>query len=206
MMKCFVALALVALNLLVVGLPASTYAADVTQLQFSGTSAGATWSSVDGCTRRVLNVFATDEKVQQSGQLDRSSLAIIFLYEENPCTATERILWHGVAALPLDAFAMTPNRTSATLHTTITAIDHQAGTLVPVDINLTWTATDGSDFQRYNEHTSMPGWKFHSYYRDKVKYAAVAGTVMAAGHNLTPNAGEGGMMSAKQNIIEITQH
>ncbi len=202
-MKRFVVLALVALSVVTVGLPASTRAA-VTQFQFSGTSATGQWTSMDGCIERTLGLFATHEQVQQAGQPERSSLGMVSISEVDVCNVSDSPSVRGVATVAPGAFSIHPSLTSATLNTTVNVVDSSSPTPVPVEINVTWTATGESEFSRRNEQLSMPGWKFQSYNRDKTNHATVAGTVMVAGHNLAPDAGDGAMVSAKLNSIEIT--
>jgi len=199
--RLFIALVL-ALTLVALAVT-STLAGDI--IRFSGRFAEAFFFSTDGCIAVFVGVFANDGTFQAPpGPGSSSSGASIFISQFD-CNTGASFDAFGFAPLADPDFQVFGRLNSARLNTTIPVFVLDSSVPVAnVDIDLTWTGTDGLSRGNSHTHFSSPNCTINSRFNGTFRSAEASGSVSIGARNFTPNPSEFAMLSSTRNgTVEI---
>jgi hypothetical protein len=147
----------------------------------------------DGCIRTGTQVTLLDWQGtdNQSGHVVEKE-AYVYVGSFDVCTPQNYFFGNGGIELSPDQFAFDEKVGSARLTATIPVFDQVSLTVVDVNVDLTWIATDGPVGGPVVTHFTYPdGSKFTSFGNGNRWDAIASGTVSAGGVNFTPNPSEG---------------
>ena len=186
-MKRFVFPVLLALGVLLVGLPASTRAADILQFQTSGLGTLADFTTASECMDTRVRLQAVDERIKQAGKPATPSQVLLFIGQYDTCAEKASVTALGVVDVLPDALQVDRQLNTATLQVTgLEIFDYVSAALVPVDINLTWQATGETSRLKGGLTQSLGDFTLRERYDESFRKAVAFGTVTLAGSaNLT---------------------
>lgn len=187
-MKRFVFPVLLALSLLMGALPASTRAADIIQFQMSGLGAAARFTSASECVVTQVRLDAADQRLKQAGKPDTPTKVFVLISKYDMCADKPLVFAASVVDVAPSALHVDQQLNQATLQVNgLEIFEYESATVVPVDINMTWTATDGV-YRLKGSHTqSLGDFTISQRYDESYRPSAATGTVSLAGSaNLTP--------------------
>jgi hypothetical protein len=208
--RCAAALA-AAIGVLVL-LPGAAAAASVVKLSFSGQSASATFLFIDadGCLRQAATVSAVDgqSKDELTGHTS-SSRGQVVLSAFNPCDGTSSFSF-GATDLAPDDFTLGPNNSSASLKVTMQVTDLATGQTRPIQVDVTWIATDkGSTTKSTQRYTYPDGTKAVQRLDGVLRQAPATGTILDGTFDwtrgTTSQAGQTNISSTKTGYLTITR-
>ncbi len=187
-MKRFVVPLLLALSLLMAGLPASTRAADVIQFQIGGFGTFADFTTVAECLVSRVRLQTGDQRIKEAGKPDTPTKVLIVISQYDPCAEQSVALALGAVEVAPSTLQIDQQLNTATLQLTGVALfEDVSATTVPVDINVTWMATDGVRRQKGSLTERLGDLTISERYDESYRLAVAAGTVTMAGSaNLTP--------------------
>lgn len=163
---------------------------------FKGHSADAslvTFGS-DGCTQTSWSLTAA-ESVSRSnpGTVTSGKSAFVMVSQFNVCTGTDMLEASGCASAVDFQFA---NLDSASLNTTIPALDFISNLPVMVAVNLSWQGFGGTTVEIDSTHFFSPGFISSSHFIGSTRGAIVTGSVSFGETSfVSPNSGGGSGMS-----------
>jgi hypothetical protein len=170
-MKSF-ALAM-AILLSMAGAPHAAHAegAETLHFKFKGAFAEAVFNSVSGCVETSVFVFA------QSDQRERTSEAIVELFQTDTCSGALLASAIGVAALAPDQFQIDNHLDAATLNANFEATDFVSSSTVAVNVSVSWSGS--GDIVRTTDHFQLkePGLKRNAHFNGAVRSATASGAV-----------------------------
>jgi hypothetical protein len=175
---------------------APALATTTTHTQHKALTARADFSDIDesGCVETAVFVFAAEQTskaadsmaVGPSGKPVTGVFLFVLVSQFNFCTFEflRSLSGSGMeASFHVDRVKLS----DAQLKATILAFDDFTQAEVPVEVDLTWTATGEplSLSERFRQ--KQPGLLFSSFFKGTSRDAAATGTVLVGGENLTPN-------------------
>jgi hypothetical protein len=180
--------------------------AETMRFKLRGQEAVAAFSSTSGCIVTDAFVAAMDADVKASpgrAEPDSRSFAIVSQYDR--CTDTHLLDAFGETLLPPAAFVISKLE-SATLNTTLQVFDQVSGNSVPLSVNVTWTAGDGTsrvkDHYQFKSSTFTVNAKFNAISRD----AEAQGSISDGVTNFAPQPAVVAMLnSVKAGVVEVAR-
>jgi len=188
-MKRFVFPVLLALSLLMGALPATTRAAEIIQFQSSGLGTYADFITSEGdCIITRVKIQAADQRLKQAGKPDTPTRVLIVITKTDTCAAQSLITAVDVVEVAPSAVQIDQQLNTATVQMTgVEIYDYDSDTLVPVDINMTWTATGDARRLKGALTERLGDLTISQRYDESYRPSAATGTVSLAGSaNLTP--------------------
>ena len=186
-MKRFVFPVLLVLSVLLVGLPASTRAADILQFQTSGLGTLADFTTASECMVTRVRLQAADERVKQVGKPATPSQVLLFIGQYDTCAQKELVRALAQVDVLPSAFQVDQQLNTATLQATgLEIFDYASATVLPVDISLTWKATGEARRLKGGHTESLGDFTLRERYDESFRPSVAFGTVTLAGSaNLT---------------------
>lgn len=172
-------------------LPINTQAgAVVSHNQVKGPVADAEFFSVDstGCifTSVEINPVSQVTRTPPAPQIFLPEVFVI-ISQFNSCTLTPLFLVDNVFSLTDSDFQVAKKLESATLNTTISAVDEVSNTPVDISINLSWTCTTSPTHSVFHNHSSSLTSVENIHIIGTICFSAtVSGTVSDISTNFTP--------------------
>ncbi|HSF82817.1 MAG TPA: hypothetical protein VLA49_16400 [Anaerolineales bacterium] len=172
--------------------------------KFSGDTAEAWFSSLDGCVYTDVFVWTSDGFNQSPpGPGSASSWADLWISQWDWCTETQLLAAGGGTSLAGPDFQVSGKLDSATLNATVNVYDWVSDSVFDVSVNLTWTGVGGLSSGSSNSHYNSPGCKIHSRSRGTWRSAEVSGSVWDGATNFTPDPFGGNIYSVKEGGLSI---
>lgn len=175
---------------------APALATTTTHTQHKALTARADFGDIDqsGCVETAVFVFAAEQTSKEadsmaagpSGKPVTGVFFFVSVSQINFCTGEFLRGLSGVgteASFHVDRVKLS----EAHLKATVLALDDFTQSEVPVEVDLTWTATGElvSLSERFRQ--KQPGLLVSSFFKGTLRDAAATGTVLVGGENLTPN-------------------
>jgi hypothetical protein len=161
-------------------LPGGAAASTVVKTSFSGQDASAYWLwESANCVQSSASVNAHDgqAKDELTGHTS-SSLASVVLGFFNHCDGTAGFAYAIWEPAP-DDFKVAPNLGSASLNATVQVTDAQTGQTRPVQVNLTWSATDKAYTTSLRQRVTFPDGTKQTLRMDgAIRTAVATGTIL----------------------------
>jgi hypothetical protein len=166
--------------------------------KFSGTYVSAYWENVSDCLDTVGDVWANDGKSTDTVTGHTTSTVMgLRIYGVNNCTGAE-IRVGGDVPLSRGQLTIDNKLATATLRATVQLFDFVSDSLVDIDVDLTWTATDDGAFwnKSVNRVTYPDGSMTILRVSGASRDARASGVVSEGGVNLLPTPSFGAYIGA----------
>ncbi len=191
-MQRFVIGVLVALAVVCGSLPTSTRAAEVSRFQYSGPTAEAVFTGVEGCISTMVFVFANNQRTQSMGQPATNGRAHVAISQIDQCE-WRALLWaYGeTTTLTTDMFQIDQRLNAAALTMRLNAVDDISGTTGSLDVNVTWTPHGDAQYVKSTRALRTNDLLIKKRLDGTFRPAVAAGTISFNGsRNLVPEPAE----------------
>ena len=126
--------------------------AEVHSYGFDGDNAGALFQSFDGCVQRTALVMPMKGRTRDNlTGATREASVLLQLMHFDVCHFSQAFRF-GVVPLAPSSFHARGNLEAATLRGRVELSDWMTGAPVPIDLDLTWRATDQAQWEREGSH------------------------------------------------------
>ena len=140
-------------------------------------NAGAEWITTAGCIRSDVVVFlGTNVTRTTPGPPVSEQFGVVALLQENGCTGQTLVSGVGSVAPP-QAWRVAPSLGSAALRMDGTLVNTVDGRLLPLHVDVTWTATAAPTTDVHHNVFHAPGLLFVAFDLGIDRKAAASGTV-----------------------------
>lgn len=190
-MKRFIYLALLAMNVLAMGMPSSTHAASQVY-RFRGQIADASFlmpDALNDCIVTDVWVRAFSEGSIQPANKQTVPGVAVQLTKYNQCEeAPSLISADGLAWLPAGELHIDRDLGMASVRTTVDLYDRVSQTTIPVEIDITWLGNGETITGRERTHFHIRKSNFLKIdsFAETIRISEASGTVMLHGENVTP--------------------
>ena len=153
--------------------------ADVHSYGFDGDNAGALFQSFDGCVQRTALVMPMKGRTRDNlTGATREASVLLQLVHFDVCHFSQSFRF-GVVALSPSDFRVRGDLGAATLRGRVELGDWATGAQVPIDLDLTWRATDRAQWEREGSHVRDEEGGLDIYRgRGLVRSATASGSIM----------------------------
>lgn len=190
--------------------PATASAATtVAKFSFKGTSALASFYSVDGCivTEAVVTAVDGEAKNRLTGHTSNSLVDVIAVVYDQCQDTTLRYYYGSAIALAPEQFTIGQKQSTATLTASVPVYDFISGTTTNLAVDLTWTAISGPVSEKSTYKLVLPdGSRYQQSFSGIRADASATGTVSDGSINFTPSPSQSAVISStKSGSLEITK-
>jgi hypothetical protein len=192
-MKRFLIIVTLLLSVCTLTIPASTRAAEVLRMQYSGPTASAWFGHTDerGCIVDRVSIKASQGRAKQGGQPEAASQIFVWVWQYDACSDPNSLitLFDGMVRTSLPAGALQVNRqlNTATLNTTVNVYDTVGGDTHAVALNVNWTATGDARYIKESDQLRVGSYILSERNDSTYRPAQASGSVSLDGsRNITP--------------------